>query len=151
MALERTLCIIKPDALKRNLIGAVSKVIEEQGFAIIAAKMVRLNHERAAAFYAVHKSMPFFDSLVNYMSSGPVVVQVLEGENVILGYRRLMGATDPSKAQAGTLRNLFADSSNDRLQLIRENIVHGSDSDITATKEIDFFFNEVEIYSKVES
>ncbi len=138
MALERTLSIIKPDATRRNLTGAINARIEQAGLRIVAQKRLRLTREQAEAFYAVHRERPFFDSLCRFMTSGPVVVQVLEGENAIQRYREVMGATDPAKAAPGTIRKDFAES-------IEANSVHGSDSAETAEREIAFFFAGIEI------
>lgn len=138
MAIERTFSIIKPDATARNLTGAINAVIEKSGLRIVAQKRVRMIHEQAETFYAVHRQRPFFGELVETMTSGPVVVQVLEGENAIAAYRELMGATDPAKAAPGTIRKLYANS-------IGENSVHGSDAADTAVKEIAQFFAGNEI------
>lgn len=138
MALERTLSIIKPDATRRNLTGRINAEFEEAGLRIVAQKRLRLTRERAEGFYAVHKERPFFDSLCTFMTSGPVVVQVLEGETAIQRNRDIMGATNPDEAAAGTIRAEFAES-------IEANSVHGSDSPENATEEIAFFFNEDEI------
>jgi nucleoside-diphosphate kinase len=138
MALERTFSIIKPDAAARNLTGAINAMIEQAGLRIVAQKRVRISREQAQTFYAVHRQRPFFPELVEFMTSGPVVVQVLEGENAIAKYRDLMGATDPAKAGAGTIRKVHAKS-------ITENSVHGSDSSETAEKEIAQFFSGNEI------
>jgi len=138
MAVERTFSIIKPDATKRNLTGKINAVIEGAGLRIIAQKRVKLSLKQAEGFYAVHKERPFFKSLVGFMSSGPVVVQVLEGENAVAKYREVMGATDPAKAAPGTIRKLFAES-------IEANSVHGSDALETAKTEIAFFFKPEEI------
>jgi len=138
MALERTFSIVKPDGVARNLIGEVYRRFEKAGLTIIAARMCHLSQREAEAFYAVHKERPFFKDLVKYMTSGPVVVQVLEGENAITAYRDLMGATDPAKAAEGTIRKAFAKS-------ISENSVHGSDGPQTAQKEIAQFFSGKEI------
>jgi nucleoside-diphosphate kinase len=138
MAVERTFSIIKPDATARNLTGAINALIEKAGLRIVAQKRVRISRAEAETFYAVHRERPFFRDLVEFMSSGPVVVQVLEGENAIAKYRELMGATDPAKAAEGTIRKLFARS-------IQENSVHGSDSAETAAKEIAQFFSGNEI------
>jgi nucleoside-diphosphate kinase len=134
MAVERTFSIIKPDATARNLTGAVNALIEKAGLRIVAQRRVRMTREQAQAFYAVHRERPFFGELVETMTAGPVVVQVLEGENAIAAYRDLMGATDPAKAAAGTIRKLHAKS-------IGENSVHGSDAPATAEKEIAQFFS----------
>jgi len=138
MALERTFSIIKPDATERNLTGAVNAIIEKAGLRIVAQKRVRITKEQAERFYGVHKERPFFGELVQFMTSGPVVVQVLEGQNAIAKYREVMGATDPSKAADGTIRKVHAKS-------IGENSVHGSDAADTAAKEIAQFFSENEI------
>ena len=138
MALERTFSIIKPDATERNLTGAVNAIIEQAGLRIVAQKRVRITREQAQAFYAVHRERPFFGELVDFMISGPVVVQVLEGEGAIAKYREVMGATDPAKAAAGTIRKVHAKS-------IGENSVHGSDAPDTAAKEIAQFFAGNEI------
>jgi nucleoside-diphosphate kinase len=138
MAVERTFSIIKPDATERNLTGAINAMIEQAGLRIVAQKRVRITREQAEAFYAVHRQRPFFGELVDFMISGPVVVQVLEGENAIARYRDVMGATDPAKAAAGTIRKVHARS-------IGENSVHGSDAPDTAAKEIAQFFAGNEI------
>ena len=134
MAIERTFSIIKPDATARNLTGAINALIEKAGLRIVAQRRVRMTREQAEAFYAVHRERPFFGELVETMTAGPVVVQVLEGENAIAAYRDLMGATDPAKAAAGTIRKVHAKS-------IGENSVHGSDAPATAEKEIAQFFS----------
>ena len=136
--MERTLSIIKPDGVSRWLIGEVIRRFEKNGIRIAAMKMIRLTRKQAQGFYAVHRERPFFDSLTQFMSSGPVVVMVLEGENVIEKNRTLMGATDPAKAAAGTIRRDFATE-------IEKNVVHGSDSPETAAFEIGYFFNRFEI------
>jgi nucleoside-diphosphate kinase len=138
MALERTFSILKPDATERNLTGAINAMIEKAGLRIIGQKRVRITTEQAQRFYGVHKERPFFGELVTFMTSGPVVVQVLEGDNAIAKYREVMGATDPSKADAGTIRKVHAKS-------IGENSVHGSDSPDNARIEIAQFFSENEI------
>ncbi len=138
MAIERTFSIIKPDATSRNLTGAINAMIERAGLHIVGQKRVLISREQAERFYAVHRARPFFRELVDFMTSGPVVVQVLEGENAIAAYRDLMGATDPAKAAPDTIRKLFARS-------IGENSVHGSDAANTAEKEIAQFFAENEI------
>src|SRR6516165_9963181 len=138
MAIERTFSIIKPDATARNLTGAINAMIEQAGLRIIAQKRLRISREQAETFYAVHRARPFFGELVDFMISGPVVVQVLEGDGAIAKYRDLMGATDPAKAAAGTIRKLYARS-------IGENSVHGSDAPETAIKEIAQFFSGNEI------
>ncbi len=138
MAVERTLSILKPDATQRNLTGAINAVIEESGLRIIAQKRMRLSDGQAEGFYAVHKERPFFRDLVDFMISGPVVVQVLEGENAMARYRDVMGATNPANAAEGTIRKRFAES-------IEANSVHGSDSQENAEREIAFFFTDSEI------
>lgn len=138
MASERTFSIIKPDATERNLTGAINAMIEAAGLRIVAQKRVRITREQAQQFYAVHKDRPFFGELVDFMISGPVVVQVLEGENAIAKHREVMGATDPSKAAPNTIRKMHAKS-------IGENSVHGSDAADTAAKEIAQFFSGNEI------
>jgi nucleoside-diphosphate kinase len=138
MAMERTLCIIKPNAVRKNLIGAINLRLEQAHFTIVAIKMIHLTTEQAAGFYIEHEGKPFFNNLIRFMTSAPVVVQVLEAENAVARYRELMGATDPSKAAAGTLRADFADS-------LRENAVHGSDSHAAAAREIAYFFADSEI------
>jgi nucleoside-diphosphate kinase len=138
MALERTFSIIKPDATARSLTGEINAIIEKAGLRIVAQKRTRITREQAETFYAVHRERPFFRELVDFMSSGPVVVQVLEGENAIAKYRDLMGATDPAKAAAGTIRKVHAKS-------ISENSVHGSDASDTAAREIAQFFAGNEI------
>lgn len=138
MATERTFSILKPDATERNLTGAINAVIEKAGLRIVAQKRIRMTQEQAEAFYGVHRERPFFGELVSFMTSGPVVVQVLEGENAIAKYRDVMGATDPSKAADGTIRKLFAKS-------VGENSVHGSDAADTAKQEIAQFFTDKEI------
>ena len=138
MAIQRTFSIIKPDATARNLTGAINAKIEEAGLRIIAQKRIRMSKEQAEGFYAVHKERPFFNDLVSFMISGPVVVQVLEGENAIAKYREVMGATNPEDADEGTIRKEFAES-------IEANSVHGSDAPETAAQEIPFFFSDDEI------
>lgn len=138
MAVQRTFSIIKPDATKRNITGKVNAKIEGAGLRIIAQKRVQLSEKQAGGFYAVHKDRPFYGDLVKFMMSGPVVVQVLEGENAIKAYRDVMGATNPSEAAAGTIRAEFAES-------IDANTVHGSDAPETAIEEIAFFFSEDEL------
>src|SRR6266480_3440206 len=138
MPIERTFSIIKPDATARNLTGAINDMIERAGLRIFAQKRVRISREQAEKFYAVHRERPFFRELVDFMTSGPVVVQVLEGDNAIAKYREVMGATDPAKATAGTIRKTHAKS-------IGENSVHGSDAPDTAIREIAQFFSENEI------
>ena len=136
--LERTFSIIKPDATKRNITGKINKIIEENNLIIVAQKKIKLTEEKAKAFYYVHKDKSFFNQLIKYMISEPVVVQVLEGENAVSKYREIMGSTNPSVAAEGTIRNEVALS-------IQENSVHGSDSYENAKNEIDFFFNDYEI------
>ncbi len=138
MAVERTLSIIKPDAVAKNVIGEIYSRFEKAGLRIVAAKMLHLTEEQAGAFYAVHKDRPFFQDLVSFMTSGPVMVQVLEGENAIARNREVMGATNPAEAEPGTIRADFAQS-------IDENAVHGSDAPETAATEIAFFFKPEEI------
>jgi len=138
MPVERTFSILKPDATERNLTGAINAIIEKAGLRIIAQKRMRISRAQAEKFYAVHKERPFFPELVEFMTSGPVVVQVLEGDNAIAKYREVMGATDPAKAAAGTIRKTHAKS-------IGENSVHGSDAPDTAVHEIAQFFSENEI------
>ena len=138
MAVERTLSIIKPDATRRNLTGAINERFEQNGLRIVAQKRLRLTQDIAERFYAVHAQRPFYRSLVTFMTSGPVVVQVLEGENAVTKNREVMGATDPAKADPGTIRKDFAES-------IEANSVHGSDSPENAAQEIAFFFSETEI------
>jgi nucleoside-diphosphate kinase len=138
MALERTLSIIKPDATRRNLTGRINATLEEAGLRIVAQKRLRLTSEQAGHFYAVHKARPFFKDLVSFMISGPVVVQVLEGDNAVARNRDVMGATNPANAAPGTIRKEFAES-------IEANSVHGSDSAENAAQEIAFFFSGLEI------
>lgn len=138
MAVTRTFSIIKPDATRRNLTGAVTKMLEEAGLSVVASKRIRMTQEQAEGFYAVHKERPFFGDLVSFMTSGPVVVQVLEGEDAVKRNRDVMGATNPADAAEGTIRKAHAES-------IEANSVHGSDSDENAAIEIAFFFNEDEI------
>ncbi|MDU0809892.1 MAG: nucleoside-diphosphate kinase [Burkholderia sp.] len=140
MKIERTLSIIKPDAIKKNMIGQIYSRFEKAGLKIIAARMVYLSNMEAENFYAIHASRPFFRELVNFMISGPVMVQVLEGENAILKNRNLMGATDPKNAEKGTIRSDLGDS-------INANAVHGSDASETANIEIAFFFPKISIFS----
>ncbi|HET7833018.1 MAG TPA: nucleoside-diphosphate kinase [Gallionella sp.] len=141
MAVERTLSIIKPDAVAKNVIGQIYTRFENAGLKIIAARMMHLSRAEAEGFYAVHRARPFFNDLVSFMISGPVMVQVLEGEGAILKNRELMGATDPKKADKGTIRADFADS-------IDANAVHGSDAPETAAVEIAYFFPALNIYSR---
>ena len=141
MALQRTLSIVKPDAVAKNVIGKIYSRFETNGLKIIAARMLQLSRAEAEGFYAVHKGRPFFDDLVKFMISGPVMVQVLEGENAIAKNRELMGATDPKKAEKGTIRADFAAS-------IDANAVHGSDAEDTAKVEIAYFFPALDIHSR---
>lgn len=141
MTNEKTLSIIKPDAVTRNLIGAIYQRFETAGLRVVAAKMMHLTRAQAEKFYEVHKARPFFNDLAGFISSGPIMVQVLEGENAILKNREIMGATDPKKAAPGTIRADFAES-------IDHNAVHGSDAPETATSEISFFFKPEEIISR---
>ena len=141
MAIEKTLSIIKPDAVAKNVIGAIYSRFEKAGLKVIAARMTQLSRAEAEGFYAVHKSRPFFNDLVSFMISGPVMIQVLEGEGAILKNRDLMGATDPKKAAAGTIRADFADS-------IDANAVHGSDATETAAVEIAYYFPALNVYSR---
>jgi nucleoside-diphosphate kinase len=138
MATERTFSIIKPDATRRNLTGAITKMLEEAGLRVVASRRIRMTREQAEGFYAVHKERPFFNDLVAFMTSGPVVVQVLEGDNAVARNRELMGATNPAQADEGTIRKTYAES-------IEANSVHGSDSPENARIEIDFFFSPEEI------
>ena len=141
MAIERTLSIIKPDAVAKNVIGKIYSRFETNGLKIVAAQMLQLSQAEAEGFYAVHKERPFFKDLVSFMTSGPVMIQVLEGEGAILKNRELMGATDPKKAAAGTIRADFAES-------IDANAVHGSDAPETAAVEIAYFFPALSIHSR---
>ena len=141
MAVERTLSIIKPDAVAKNVIGQIHSRFEAAGLKVIAAKMAHLSRGEAEAFYAVHKARPFFKDLVEFMISGPVVISVLEGDDAIARHRDLMGATDPKKAEKGTIRADFADS-------IDANAVHGSDAPETAAAEVAFFFPAMNVYSR---
>ena len=136
--MNKTFSIIKPDATKRNITGSINKVIEENGLRIVAQKRIHLDTTKAEKFYEVHKDRPFFQDLINYMISEPVVVQVLKGNNAVEKYRTIMGATNPENAESGTIRKLFALN-------VQENSVHGSDSEENARKEIQFFFSEDEI------
>ena len=138
MSVERTLSIIKPDAVAKTIIGQIYSRFEQGGLKVIAAKMLHLTRTQAADFYAVHKERPFYSSLVMYMTSGPVIPMALEKENAVEDFRRLIGATDPSKAEEGTIRKLYAES-------IERNIVHGSDSPENAVKEISHFFREEDL------
>lgn len=138
MAIERTLSIVKPDAVKKNAVGGCLALLEGAGLKIVATRMTQLTTEQARAFYAVHKARPFYNGLVEFMTSGPVVISVLEGENAIATNRKVMGATDPGKADAGTIRKAYGSN-------IEANAVHGSDAPETAKVEISFFFPECEI------
>ena len=138
MGIELTLSIIKPDATRRNLTGKITAMLEEAGLRVVASKRVRLTKEQAEGFYAVHRERPFFNDLVRFMTTGPVVVQVLEGEDAISRNREVMGATNPANAAEGTIRKLFAES-------LEANSVHGSDGADTAAKEIKYFFSDCEI------
>ncbi|AJR09714.1 nucleoside-diphosphate kinase [Photobacterium gaetbulicola] len=138
MTIERTFSIVKPDAVKRNLIGAIYNRIEKAGLRVVAAKMIRMDANKAKGFYAEHEGKPFFDDLVAFMTSGPVMVQVLEGENAVVRYRELMGKTNPEEAACGTLRADYALS-------LRHNSVHGADSPESAAREIAYFFADDEI------
>jgi len=141
MAVERTLSIIKPDAVAKNLIGEIYRRFERAGLRVVAAKMLHLDQKQAEGFYAVHRERPFFRDLVKFMTSGPIMIQVLEGAGAIAKNRELMGATDPKKAAAGTIRADFADN-------VEENAVHGSDGPDTAKTEIDYFFRANEICAR---
>ena len=138
MATERTFSIIKPDATRRNLTGAITAKLEEAGLRVVASRRIRMTRDQAEGFYAVHRERPFFADLLRFMTSGPVVVQVLEGENAVARNREVMGATNPANADEGTIRKLFAES-------IEANSIHGSDSLENAAVEIDFFFKPEEI------
>lgn len=141
MARERTLSIIKPDAVQRNVTGEIQACIEKSGLLIVAAKMLRISRVQAGNFYDIHQDKPFYDDLVNFMTSGPALVQVLEGENAITHYREVMGATAFGNAEPGTIRAKYATSTT-------KNVVHGSDSRKNAKREINFFFAEHEIFSR---
>ena len=136
--MNKTFSIIKPDATKRNITGSINKIIEENNLRIVAQKRILLTKQKAEGFYAIHKDKPFFNDLIDYMTSGPVIIQVLEGENAVSQYRKIMGATNPEHAEKGTIRKEFAKN-------IQENSVHGSDSDENAEIEIQYFFNNDEI------
>jgi len=136
--MNRTFSIIKPDATKRNVTGAINKIIEENNLVIIAQKRIKLTKDKAQGFYSIHKEKPFFNDLIEYMTSGPVIVQVLEGNNAVENYRKIMGATNPEIAEEGTIRKVHALN-------IQENSVHGSDSENNAKVEINYFFDESEI------
>lgn len=139
MTIERTFSIVKPDAVKRNLIGAIYQRIENAGLKVVAAKMIQMDADKAKGFYAEHEGKPFFDELVAFMTSGPVMVQVLEGDNAVVRYRELMGKTNPEDAACGTLRADFALS-------LRHNSVHGADSPVSAAREIAYFFADDELF-----
>jgi len=136
--MNRTFSIIKPDATKRNITGAINKVIEENNLKIVAQKRIKLSKDKAKGFYSVHKDKPFFNDLIDYMTSGAVIIQVLEGDNAVDQYRKIMGATNPDNAEIGTIRKEFALN-------IQENSVHGSDSEQNAEIEIKYFFEDTEI------
>ncbi len=138
MTTERTFSIIKPDATRRNLTGAITKMLEESGLRVIASRRIRMTRDQAEGFYAVHRERPFFNDLCTFMTSGPVLVQVLEGDNAVMRNREVMGATNPAQADEGTIRKTYAES-------IEANSVHGSDSPENAAIEIDFFFTPEEI------
>ena len=138
--MNRTFSIIKPDATKRNITGSINKIIEENNLVIIAQKRIKLSKEKAEGFYSIHKDKPFFNDLIEYMTSGPVIIQVLQGDNAVENYRRIMGATNPENAENGTIRKEFALN-------IQENSVHGSDSDENAKVEINYFFEDSEIFN----
>ena len=144
MSVQRTLSIIKPDAVGKNVIGGIYAMLEEHGLVIVAAKMIHMNQAQAEGFYAEHKERFFFSELVEFMCSGPVMVQVLEGEDAIANYRKLMGATKPIEAEAGTIREKFATKEPDT----SENAVHGSDSPESAEREINYFFEADEIHPR---
>ena len=141
--MNRTFSIIKPDATKRNITGGINKIIEESNLEIVAQKRIKLSKEKAEGFYAIHKEKPFFNDLIEYMTSGPVIVQVLEGENAVDNYRKIMGATNPENAEDGTIRKKYALN-------IQENSVHGSDSNENAKIEINYFFEENEILNSLK-
>ena len=138
--MNRTFSIIKPDATKRNITGSINKIIEDNNLVIIAQKRIKLSKEKAEGFYSIHKDKPFFNDLVEYMTSGPVIVQVLQGNNAVENYRRIMGATNPENAEQGTIRKEYALN-------IQENSVHGSDSEENAKIEINYFFEDTEIFN----
>ena len=138
--MNRTFSIIKPDATKRNITGSINKIIEDNNLVIIAQKRTKLSKEKAEGFYSIHKDKPFFNELIEYMTSGPVIVQVLQGDNAVENYRRIMGATNPENAENGTIRKEYALN-------IQENSVHGSDSDANAKLEINYFFEDNEIFN----
>ena len=136
--MNRTFSIIKPDATQRNITGSINKIIEDNNLTIVAQKRIKLSREKAEGFYAIHKEKPFFNDLIEYMTSGPVIIQVLEGDNAVEEYRKIMGATNPDHADSGTIRKEFALN-------IQENSVHGSDSKVNAEIEINYFFEDSEI------
>ena len=136
--MQKTFSIIKPDATKRNITGSINKIIESSGLKIVAQKRIRLSLDQAKEFYSIHSDKPFFSDLIEYMTSEPVIVQVLEGENAVEKYRSVMGSTNPENAEDGTIRKMHGLN-------VQENSVHGSDSDENAKKEIEFFFNEKEL------
>ena len=138
--MNRTFSIIKPDATKRNITGSINKIIEDNNLVIIAQKRTKLSKEKAEGFYSIHKDKPFFNDLIEYMTSGPVIVQVLQGDNAVENYRRIMGATNPENAEKGTIRKEYALN-------IQENSVHGSDSEENAKIEINYFFEDTEIFN----
>ena len=138
--MNRTFSIIKPDATRRNITGSINKIIEDNNLIIIAQKRIKLSKEKAESFYSIHKDKPFFNDLIEYMTSGPVIVQVLQGDNAVENYRRIMGATNPENAENGTIRKEYALN-------IQENAVHGSDSDANAKVEINYFFEDNEIFN----
>ena len=138
--MNRTFSIIKPDATKRNITGSINKIIEDNNLVIVAQKRIKLSKEKAEGFYSIHKDKPFFNELIEYMTSGPVIVQVLQGDNAVENYRRIMGATNPENAENGTIRKEYALN-------IQENSVHGSDSDANAKLEINYFFEDNEIFN----
>ena len=138
--MNRTFSIIKPDATKRNITGSINKIIEDNGLVIIAQKRTKLTKEKAEGFYSIHKDKPFFNDLIEYMTSGPVILQVLEGDNAVENYRKIMGATNPENAEKGTIRKEHALN-------IQENSVHGSDSEENAKIEINYFFEDSEIFN----
>ena len=138
--MKRTFSIIKPDATRRNITGSINKIIENNNLIIVAQKRIKLSKEKAEGFYAIHKDKPFFNDLIKYMTSGPVIVQVLEGDNAVENYRKIMGATNPENAENGTIRKEHALN-------IQENSVHGSDSEENAKVEINYFFEDSEIFN----
>ena len=138
--MNRTFSIIKPDATKRNITGSINKIIEDNNLVIIAQKRTKLSKEKAEGFYSIHKDKPFFNDLIEYMTSGPVIVQVLQGDNAVENYRRIMGSTNPENAEKGTIRKEYALN-------IQENSVHGSDSEENAKIEINYFFEDNEIFN----